>query len=75
MSRNLDYRSEVAVPIYDIESQQEMKHILDLQFRDNKKARVFGRGGENLYRTNKSSKHLVAQDEIRRFLDKKSKMK
>jgi polyphosphate kinase len=75
MSRNLDHRSEVAVPIYDVESQQEMKHILNLQLRDNRKARILGGKEENQYRKNSSPKPLVAQDEIRLFLQKKADVK
>ncbi|MCX6310149.1 MAG: hypothetical protein NT084_00730 [Bacteroidetes bacterium] len=72
MSRNLDHRSEVAVPIFDVDSQQEMKQILNLQLRDNRKARVLGGKEENSYRQNTSQKPLIAQDEIRLFLEKKA---
>jgi polyphosphate kinase len=72
MSRNLDHRSEVAVPVYDTESQQEMKHIINLQLRDNLKARIIGGSHENTYRTAGSSKPLSAQVEIRNYLEKKA---
>lgn len=72
MSRNLDHRSEVAVPIFDVDSQQEMKQILNLQLRDNRKTRVLGGKEENSYRQNTSQKPLIAQDEIRLFLEKKA---
>jgi polyphosphate kinase len=72
MSRNLDHRSEVAVPVYDAESQQEMKHILNLQLRDNLKARIIGGSHENTYRQAGSSKPLNAQVEIRHYLEKKA---
>lgn len=71
MSRNLDHRSEVAVPIYDYESQVELKHIIGLQLRDNRKARVLGGKEENSYRRTLSKKPLISQEEIRLFLEKK----
>jgi polyphosphate kinase len=73
MLRNLDHRSEVAVPIYDRESQQELRYILMLQLRDNRKARVIGGKQENTYRKTSAQKPLIAQDEIRLFLERKAK--
>lgn len=72
MSRNLDHRSEVAVPIYDTESQQEMKHIINLQLRDNCKARIIGGSQENSYRKAGLHKSLNSQVEIRLYLEKKA---
>ncbi|HEA29766.1 MAG TPA: polyphosphate kinase 1, partial [Leeuwenhoekiella sp.] len=40
MTRNLDRRIEVLVPIYDTDLYKELKDILDLQLRDNRKARI-----------------------------------
>lgn len=71
MSRNLDHRSEVAVPVYDTESQQELKYIINLQLRDNQKARVIGGKEENAYRVTASQKPVNAQEEIRLFLQRK----
>ncbi len=72
MSRNLDHRSEVAVPIYDTESQLEMKHILNLQLRDNRKARILGGKEENSYKPTTAKNPVNAQEEIRRYLEKKA---
>ncbi|CAN5889007.1 polyphosphate kinase 1 [soil metagenome] len=72
MSRNLDHRSEVAVPIYDADSQQEMKHIINLQLRDNRKARILGGKEENSYRQSTAKTAVNAQDEIRLYLEKKA---
>ncbi|MDQ3108841.1 MAG: polyphosphate kinase 1 [Bacteroidota bacterium] len=74
MSRNLDHRSEVAVPIYDIESQQEMKHIINLQLRDNRKARILGGKEENTYRQSTTKNPVNAQEEIRLYLEKKARL-
>jgi polyphosphate kinase len=73
MQRNLDHRSEVAVPIYDFGSQAELKHIINLQLRDNRKARILGGKEENTYRRTLSKKPLASQEEIRLFLEKKVK--
>lgn len=73
MSRNLDHRSEVAVPVHDPDSQQELKHIIGLQLRDNRKARILGGKEENTYRRTQSQKPLVAQEEIRLYLEKKAR--
>jgi polyphosphate kinase len=73
MTRNLDQRSEVAVQIYDTESRSELKTILELQFRDNRKARIFGSLRENMYRDTLSTVSLNAQDAIYTYLEKKSK--
>lgn len=40
MTRNLDRRIEVLTPIYDEDLKQEMKDILNIQMRDNVKARI-----------------------------------
>ncbi|MEO5642028.1 MAG: hypothetical protein ABIQ40_08475, partial [Bacteroidia bacterium] len=68
----LDHRSEVAVPIYDADSQQEMKHIINLQLRDNRKARILGGKEENSYRQSTAKTAVNAQDEIRLYLEKKA---
>lgn len=74
MARNLDHRSEVAVPVYDAEGQQELKHMVNLQLRDNRKARVIGGREENAYRTTGSQKPVNAQEEIRLFLERKKQV-
>ncbi|MCB0641088.1 MAG: polyphosphate kinase 1, partial [Phaeodactylibacter sp.] len=40
MTRNLDHRVEVAVPVFDPDIQAHLRALLDLQLRDNCKARV-----------------------------------
>ncbi|HEU4717349.1 MAG TPA: phospholipase D-like domain-containing protein, partial [Bacteroidia bacterium] len=72
MTRNLDHRSEVAVPIYDKESQQELKHLINLQLRDNRKSRTLGGKSENEYRKSAAQKPLIAQEEIKSWLEKKA---
>ncbi|MGC3978550.1 MAG: RNA degradosome polyphosphate kinase [Paludibacteraceae bacterium] len=52
MTRNLDRRIEVAVPIYSKTIQRELKTILDYVWNDNVKARVVDGSGENEFRIN-----------------------
>jgi polyphosphate kinase len=40
MTRNLDHRSEVAVPIYDKKLRKQIRSAIDTQFKDNQKARI-----------------------------------
>lgn len=71
MSRNLDFRSEIAVPIYDKEIQKEIKEILEIQWRDNVKARIINEKQDNTYRITESKTKTRAQDEIYKFLKEK----
>ncbi len=50
MARNFDFRSEVAVPIYDRTIQEQLKKIIDLLWADNTKARILGSKQNNEYR-------------------------
>jgi polyphosphate kinase len=72
MTRNLDFRSEVAVPIYDREIQEEIRSIINLQLKDNTKARVIGGMKENEYVKTRSTNAVVAQNEIRKYLQRLS---
>lgn len=49
MNRNLDYRSEVAVPIFDEKLQQELNNYLRIQLQDNMKARWLNAKEDNSY--------------------------
>ena len=50
MARNLDHRIEVAVPIWDKDCKEELQNILDIQWRDNTKARLLDLQTLNQYR-------------------------
>ncbi len=86
MPRNLDGRVEVGVPIYDTSLQAELKAFLDLQWKDNVKARILDQNLENRYRraslTNLtgqpnltgqsgSTKRIRAQEDFYEFLREK----
>lgn len=49
MGRNLDRRIEVSTPILDKGIQKIIRHVMDLQWADNVKARVIGKTLENKY--------------------------
>jgi polyphosphate kinase len=55
MARNLDHRIEVGVPIWDEDLKNELQTILDIQWRDNTKARFLGADNINEYRRNEES--------------------
>jgi len=63
MTRNLDHRSEVAVPIYDKTIQLQLKKIIDTLWKDNTKARILGSKQNNEYRK-QPGKKVRAQEEI-----------
>lgn len=72
MSRNLDHRIEVAVPVLDARLQQELKTILDIQWNDNVKARMMGEENLNCYRyANPDEPKVRSQVEIYNYLKAK----
>ena len=65
MSRNLDSRSEVAVPIYDKEIRKQLKDIIAIQLSGNTKLRIIDRKQENRYKKAlPGEKKIRVQDEI-----------
>jgi polyphosphate kinase len=71
MSRNLDSRSEVAVPILDPEVKTQIKDIIDIQLSGNTKVRILDRLQQNLYKKAKpGEKKIRVQDEIYNYLKK-----
>jgi polyphosphate kinase len=67
MVRNLDHRIEAAVPITDPVIQQELFDILDIQLKDNVKARVLTKKLQNEYVKTKGKK-IKSQVEIYKYL-------
>jgi polyphosphate kinase len=68
MYRNLDFRSEVSVPIIDLDLQNEIKKYISMQLRDNRKARlVNSTKGENAYVESGSGRPFRAQIEIHKW--------
>lgn len=52
MTRNLDDRIEVAVPVYDKEIQKELKTVIEFGLKDNVQARICDGSGKNIINTN-----------------------
>ena len=50
MTRNLDYRVEALVPIHEPALQRQLQDVLEMQWRDNVKARYLDAKQENHYR-------------------------
>ena len=71
MSRNLDSRSEVAVPILNAEVKKQIKDIIQIQLSGNTKVRILDRFQQNLYKKPKVGERKVrVQDEIYNYLKK-----
>jgi len=70
MVRNFDNRIEVAVPIYSKEIQKELRDIIDIQLKDNTKARMIGQDHLNTYRKTDTTKPTRSQYEIYRYFQK-----
>jgi polyphosphate kinase len=68
MYRNLDHRSEVAVPILDKALQKQLMNYLQIQFHDNTKARVINRLQDNKYVVPDNGRAVRAQDDIYRWI-------
>ncbi|MFN5705406.1 MAG: polyphosphate kinase 1, partial [bacterium] len=57
MIRNLDMRVEVACPINNTKIKSELKKILDMQWKDNSKARIVNVAQNNIYKKARGSSH------------------
>ena len=69
MSRNLDSRSEVAVPIYDAEVKKQIRDIIDIQLSGTTKVRILDRLQQNIYKKAiKGETKVRVQDEIYNYL-------
>lgn len=74
MTRNLDYRIEAAAKITDKNLKKEMKDILDIQLRDNVKARILDKRLSNEYIKN-DKKECRSQIETYKYLKAKTNKK
>ncbi len=71
MNRNLDYRIEAAANITDRNLKKELKDILDIQLRDNVKARILDKKLSNEYIRN-DQKECRSQIETYKYLKAKT---
>ena len=67
MTRNLDQRIEVSVPVYDKEIQQELKTIVEYALKDNVKARIVDGKGENVLNENDEAPFRSQQELIMHY--------
>ncbi len=72
MTRNIDRRVEVAFPIIDPRIRKEIRDIINIQLRDNTKAREINRSNSNRYIGAKSKIKHRAQEDIYNYLKYKS---
>ncbi len=72
MTRNLDYRVEAAVKITQKNLKKELKDILEIQLKDNVKARILDNKLKNKYVKN-GEKEIRSQIETYRYLQQKEK--
>ncbi len=71
MERNFDNRIEVACPIFDLELQREIMTMLQIQLRDNTKARHITPKNSNQYVTGNPNLKIDSQVETYRFFKDK----
>ncbi|MFM9026672.1 MAG: polyphosphate kinase 1, partial [Bacteroidota bacterium] len=72
MYRNLDHRSEVAVPVFDEQIKQQLIKYLELQLNDNVKARSIDSHSTNRHITANSKRRHRSQAEIYAWLKAES---
>ena len=69
LTRNLDQRTEIACPIYDLSIKREIKKQLDIEWRDNTKARSLNIHKMNQYIKSRSPKKTRSQLEIYNYFN------
>ncbi|PLW66670.1 polyphosphate kinase 1 [Pseudohalioglobus lutimaris] len=69
MTRNLDFRVEVLVPVFDRDAQELIQNVIDQQWHDNVKARVLDEDQDNAYvPVKKKAAKIRSQESIHRYL-------
>ena len=71
MVRNIDHRIEVACPIFEKNIQQELKDIMQIQLKDNIKARILDNDLSNQYVNPRNTKKIRSQVETYNYLYRK----
>lgn len=73
MTRNLDYRVEVATPVFDVDIQKELRQIFNAGFKDNVKARIVDEGLNNNFKREVKKKNYQSQIELHKYYLKEQK--
>jgi polyphosphate kinase len=69
MTRNIDFRVEVTVPVRDENLQKTIQDILDIQWADNVKARALDGNQSNKYRANTVNARVRSQEMTHAYLE------
>ncbi len=64
MIRNLDHRVEVTFPLLDAESKQIVKDMIDIQLKDNVKARIIDESLSNTFRTRSTNEESIIRSQF-----------
>jgi polyphosphate kinase len=64
MTRNLDHRVEVTVPVYDTEARAVVQRLMDTQWADNVKSRILTGNQDNEYRERGQRKRVRSQEAL-----------
>jgi len=73
MTRNLDFRIEVATPVYDENNKKELKRIVEAALEDNIKARIIDPKQENNFKETNPNRPYRSQMELYNYyLDQES---
>ncbi len=71
MIRNLDHRIEAAIPVTKKSLRNELKDIINIQLKDNVKARILDTTLQNNYVSSAGNKKVRSQVEVYNYLQKK----
>ena len=73
MTRNIEHRVEVGFPIFDKDIKQEIRDIIDIQLKDNTKAREINQYNNNRYLRGRLKTMYRAQADIYSYLKYKNR--
>jgi polyphosphate kinase len=68
MPRNIDMRIEVTCPIYDEDIKNELRSYMEIQWKDNVRARILNDKLNNKYKRDRSRKKIRTQWQIYDYL-------
>ena len=71
MTRNIDRRIEVTCPVYDKEIQSELRELLNIQLKDNTRARKINETQDNQYKKEPKNFPVRIQTDFYNFMKEK----
>jgi polyphosphate kinase len=72
MERNLSRRFEVGFPVYHPELKREIMEMMEIQWRDNSKARIINKIQNNTYRKTQAQTKRRAQVALYTYLNERA---